>query len=248
MKSDWSFYLTNVNGSLASIYLDLGLRDELPLSSKPWLLWVWVEFKLPREDGFSSPEEAPTLFEIEDSLTGALKTVGNAILSGRITTLARREFYFYGETETGFKAAVARAMSSHPDYTFQLGSKSDPEWGQYLEVLYPSSSQLELIKNMQLLDHLARRGDVPSIPRRVEHWMYFPTAEARESFKNAAVGANFEIGHIHSVEGDLPFAVTVAREQPLSQKEIDATTLQLLDLVGRFQGEYTGWETPVMTE
>jgi hypothetical protein len=64
MKENWKSYLCNVNDSLSSIFVDLGLRSEVPILSKHWLLWVWVYFQSPRPDGLSDGGEAPTLFKI----------------------------------------------------------------------------------------------------------------------------------------------------------------------------------------
>lgn len=56
MSSQWDFYFSNVNNSLASIFVDLGLQEIAPSADNPWLLWVWVQFNHPREDGLSSAE------------------------------------------------------------------------------------------------------------------------------------------------------------------------------------------------
>ena len=68
MTDNWKPYLCNVNEKLASIFVDLGLRGEVPILSKPWLLWTWVPFQTPRADGLSDSKEAPTLYKIEDAL------------------------------------------------------------------------------------------------------------------------------------------------------------------------------------
>ena len=69
MTDNWTPDLCKVNDKLASILVNLGLRDSVPITSKPWLLWVWVYFQSPRPDGLSDSEEAPILYEIEDALT-----------------------------------------------------------------------------------------------------------------------------------------------------------------------------------
>jgi len=51
MTENWKPYLCNVNGKIASIFVDLGLRESVPIGSKPWLLWTWVHFQSPRADG-----------------------------------------------------------------------------------------------------------------------------------------------------------------------------------------------------
>jgi len=72
MSDAWDFYFARVNGCLASIFVNLGLRGTIPVPGRPWLLWVHLQMKTPRRDGLSSSSEAPTLGEIEDSLTATL--------------------------------------------------------------------------------------------------------------------------------------------------------------------------------
>jgi len=64
----WKPYLCRVNGELASVLVNLDLRNTVPISTKPWLVWAWVYFQSPRTDGLSSNSEAPILYEMEDAL------------------------------------------------------------------------------------------------------------------------------------------------------------------------------------
>jgi hypothetical protein len=40
MADNWTSYLWNVNGKLASIFINLGLAGNAQIASKSWLLWV----------------------------------------------------------------------------------------------------------------------------------------------------------------------------------------------------------------
>jgi len=93
MTENWKPYLCKVNEKLASIFVNLGLRGEAPILSKPWLLWAWVYFQNPRADGLSDSKEAPVLYKIEDALNLSVSRACQAIPCGRITTAARREFF-----------------------------------------------------------------------------------------------------------------------------------------------------------
>ena len=248
MTENWRSYFCNVNDSLASIFVNLGLRNDAPVLSKPWLLWVWVYFRSPRPDGLSDSKEAPEIFKIEDALTLELSRSCGAILSGRITTEGRRELYFYGETRTGFSEAVAKEMSAFEAFKFEIGEQKDALWEQYLNVLYPSAEDLEKIKNRDLLDVLEQKGDVLTAARDVEHWMCFASEASRASFRKAAVEAGFRIASESQVERGLPFGISVVRNQPLEQVLVDATVIELLHLSRQFLGEYDGWETPLITQ
>jgi uncharacterized protein (TIGR01619 family) len=248
MTENWKPYLCNVNDKLASIFVNLGLRDTVPIASKPWLLWTWVYFQSPRADGLSDSKEAPTLYKIEDALNLLVSHACRAIPCGRITTAGRREFYFYGETRDGFRRAVREALTSFEGYKFDAGEEEDALWEQYLNVLYPSQEGLQRIANMDLLDVLVEKGDILTVAREVQHWMYFGSEQSRALFRDAVAAAGYKIVSESSSKGKLPFGISVARTQSVEQDSIDRTVIELLNLSQRFDGDYDGWETPVVTQ
>lgn len=248
MTENWKPYLCNVNDKLASIFVNLGLRGEVPIASKPWLLWTWVYFQSPRADGLSDGKEAPTLYKIEDALNASVSHACRAIPCGRITTDGRREFYFYGETEEGLRQGVSAGLKDFEGYRFDIGSQKDSEWEQYLNVLYPSSEDLQRIANMDLLDVLRDKGDVLTAAREVQHWMYFSSESSRVLFREAAAAVGYRFVSESISKRDLPFGIVVGRTQSIEQASIDRTVIELLHLSQRFDGEYDGWETPVVTQ
>jgi len=249
MTDNWKSYFCNVNDKLASIFVNVALSADVPILSKPWLLWVWVYFQSPRPDGLSDSKEAPTLFKIEDALTAQLSRQCGAIPCGRITTQGRREFYFYGETNGGFSEAVATALADFNGYKYDADEQEDSAWEQYLNVLYPSPEQFERIKNSEVLEVLAEHGDVAGASREVQHWMYFKTEQSRASFREAVIKAGYNIvSESHLDEEEMPFGITVMLAQPVEHNLIDATVRELVQLTEQFKGEYDGWETQVITQ
>jgi uncharacterized protein (TIGR01619 family) len=248
MTDNWKPYLCNVNNKLASILVNLELRQAVPIESKPWLLWVWVYFQLPRPDGLSDSKEAPMLYKIEDALTPALASECRAILSGRITTDGRREFYFYGETRDGFRNAVRHVLKDFGGYQFDIGEQEDSSWNQYLNVLYPSPENFERISNMDLLDRLAEKGDVLTVPRELHHWVYFGSESSRSLFRDSVLTEGFRVESEFDRDSPLQFGISIARTQSIEQRIIDETVIYLFRLAQSFGGEYTGWETPVVRQ
>ena len=184
--------------AVASIFVDLGLKAFAPNEKRPWLLWVWVEMRSPRDDGLSSAEEAPRLFEIEESLKAMINPACGAQLVGRITGSGRREFYFYAEEPGELDEALNRALTSFADYRVQSGSKFEPEWEQYLELLYPSATNLQRMMNRRVLELLAEKGDVHETPRKVEHWLQFPEEAARDACRETLLAIEFALeGEYH---------------------------------------------------
>ena len=206
MEPHWASYFCNVNGKLASIFLDLGLRSTLPDQGRPWLLWVWVYFKQPRTDGLSSSEEFPTLCKIEDKLNLAMTQRCGASLAGRTTTNGRREFYYYGPRVDGFEAALAEIGDEFNEYDFESGTQHDPQWNQYLNVLFPNTDDLQKIANREVLDLMAREGDQPELAREVMHWSYFSSEIARADFKEAISKKGYRIdSESYYDKGENPF-------------------------------------------
>lgn len=249
MTEHWASYFCNVNGKLASIFLDIDLSNVAPDQARPWLLWVWVYFKQSRIDGLSSSEEFPTLSAMEDLLKKHVCGNCSASLVGRITTDGRREFYFYAPKPNNFEASVRDAIKKFTSYEFEHGTQHDPAWNQYLSVLFPSEDDLQKILNREVLDVLAEQGDQPEIPREVLHWAYFKTEEDRSDFKAAVQEKGYGISSESTHPGEEnPFGVCLGKIQGCTGTAIDRAVLELTKFAERFKGEYDGWEAEVMAD
>lgn len=248
MSNKWDFYFTNVNDKIASVFVDLGIRDVAPDPNNPWLLWVWVDFNHPREDGLSSPQESNSLSQIEDSLEEAVRESVNGTLVGRITTDGRREFYFYAPAFAGFDDAVACGMKAFPDYRWNASTKHDPEWRQYLGLLYPSPTDWQRIKNRHVVEQLQKHGDSLEKRRPVFHWAYFATQSSQEQFVAAVRARSYVVtnqGTDDDVNSTHPWSVSFERVDNVDWSSINQVTIDLMQLANSLSGEYDGWETSV---
>lgn len=242
-------YFCRVNDKPSSIFVNTTLAGDAPNLSKPWLLWVWVNMKAPRPDGLSSSEEAPLLFQLEDKLKECICSRCEAIYPGRITGENRREFYFYATNPDDFDRALSEAMASFSGYEVWTGKKKDPEWEQYLDVLYPTEEQFESVKNSSVLAALDEHGDSHNVPREIRHWAYFRSESDRSLFKAEVVKLGFAVDwESHQPGEELPFGITLSKKQPATQQALDASSRELLNLAERFNGDYDGWETEVITQ
>jgi hypothetical protein len=248
VSDKWDFYFSNVNEKLASLFVDLGIREVAPDPSKPWLLWVWVYFNHPREDGLSSAHEAGTLSCIEDSLTQSVGDAVDGSLVGRITTDGRREFYFYAPCFPGFDDAVTSAMKPFPEYRWDADTKHDPEWHQYLGLLYPTPRDWERIKNGRVIEQLQQHGDPLEKERPVSHWAYFADEVSRDQFVAAVTDLGFSATILEAaddLERPHPYGITCERVDKVDWDSINQVTLTLFELAEALAGVYDGWETSV---
>jgi hypothetical protein len=246
MSEVWNVYLYNVNGELASIVFDHGIRANAPDATRPELLWVWVYMKNPRPDGLSDSSEFDTLKEVEDKISEFLLREYDAILLGRITTMGRREFYYYGSRNLGFETALQGISSQLTGYKFDCGSQPDPEWTQYLNLLYPSEEQLERMGNRDTLQVMKDKGDDHSRPRDVRRWIYFRSSEDRQKFWRLADDLDYRMVASHEKpEGEMPFCLTIERTQAVTQEKMDEATIELHRFAKLCNGDYDGWEAQV---
>jgi uncharacterized protein (TIGR01619 family) len=244
--SSWGHYFTTVNGALASVALDRSLRPKAPMANRPHLLWIKVQLRSPKPNGLSDRIELQALTDIEDQLRSQLRAACRAAEAGRITTAGRREFYFYGADDAGFRDAVAAVMQKFNAYKFDLGSRADPEWRQYLDALYPAGEDFQRMSNMDGLDALLEAGDTLRPVRDVRHWVYFGTQADRQSFAAKVKALGYRIGPETDGPQDRPFGLVIARDQSVTPDQIDNAVIELYRLAKQVGAEYEGWEAAVV--
>jgi hypothetical protein len=251
VSDEWDFYFARVNDAVSSIFVDLGVRADAPIEKRPWLLWVWVEMQSARADGLSSNEEAPTLHAIGEALVASVSAACGGQLVGRITGAGRREFYFYASEPGELETAAAHAMKAFDTYKYETGSSFQPDWDQYVNLLYPSQSNLERMQNRRLLEALAEQGDVHELPRKVDHWLYFADEASRDTCRDTLIAIEFalvEESRSDDPDDPLPWVLVVARVDPVDSHTINGITLELARLAGEHGGSYDGWGCDAMKE
>ena len=249
MSDEWDFYFGRVNGAVSSIFVDLGIRPDVPMEKRPWLLWVFVPLQSPTAEGLSSNSEGARLHEIGEALDTHVSAACGAQLVGRITGGGRREFYFYGEEPGPLDQAVSQAMKAFGEYQQECGSSLEPEWDQYVNLLYPSDTNLQRMFNRRVLETLAERGDSHETPRQVDHWLVFPDDDARAACRETLLAIDFKVESElpgEEVDDEMPCTLVVSRVDSVDSHTINGITLELVRLAQQHGGRYDGWESPVV--
>jgi NADPH:quinone reductase-like Zn-dependent oxidoreductase len=118
----------------ASIFVDLGVATEAPLTELPVLGYVRIRVRRPREDGLSSQAEFEALTAVEHALE-TLQVDCAVAYVGRNTSDGHRDLYFYLRTAEAWEMRVAGIMKAFPDYQFESGTRADPKWTTYFRTL-----------------------------------------------------------------------------------------------------------------
>jgi uncharacterized protein (TIGR01619 family) len=248
MPENWKSYFSNVNDNFSSIALDLALRERAPMPEKPWLLWVWIYLQHPSEKGMTTKEEFPVISAIEGELRKHVAEKCEGIYAGRITGDSRRELYFYGADKKNFKQVVKEVMSGFRSYRFDFDGQKEPEWNQYLNVLFPSDEDLQRIANRDVLNVMEEGGDTLTQARDVHHWIYFTKSDQREWYASrvGALGYSIEDRPERTNETH-PHGLIITRDQSVTPEQINHAVLELFHLAKQIDAEYDGWEAQLIT-
>lgn len=248
MTEDWDFYVCEVGGKWASMYLDLNIAGWAPDPKRTLLAFIRLNLQAPRPDGLSSRDESDRLVEIEDLLVPTVQQATGGVYVGRCTTGGARDFYFYLDSRRGFDESVKEAARSFPEYRYEIISGEEPAWETYFNYLFPSPVDRQRILNRRVCDSLARQGDTMAEARPLAHWAYFDSPERRDAFLADVARLGFaHCGSVDPTPEQPRHGAQVIRDDVPSQKEIDAITLAILNAAIRHGGEYDGWETKVIT-
>ena len=247
MSDDWDFYFCRVDNQLASIYLDLGIAAQAPITELPCMAYMRIRMRAPRPDGRSSQAEYDTLIKMEDHLTATLSHADSTIYVGRNTSGGCRDFYFYRKQSQDWDQRVAVAMKEFPEYVYETGSREDSQWTTYRNFLSPSAEDRQRIENRRVCDRLEKNGDTLTTPREIAHWVHFPDANSRSSFIAQTETLGFSVRNVFDRDGpDFGFGVQIFRIDLPSFDNIDSVVLPLYQAAMSAGGEYDGWETQVV--
>lgn len=245
MSYQWDFYFAEIERQPASVLVDVGIHDAVPDYRREHLYWVLLQLNDPSPEGLTTPAESPILWYIESSLASHSADAG-ARFVGRITTAGRREFYFYAVKEALFDEAVRSALAAFPRYQFEIGDEGDPGWAHYRDFLYPDEEAFRTIENRGVIQSLQEAGDDLSQPRPIRHFVNFKDDSSRAAFANLAGSLGYTADEALFPDKVRPFRLVLHRVEQPDPVDLDCNTLTLYRHAIEFDGEYDGWDSPVV--
>ena len=249
-KSEWDFYVSNVDNKLSSLFVDLGLYKVAPIENKSNFIWVSVKMNLASQDGLSSSRESEILSKIEDNLVRNINSKFYSTYVGSLTSNGYRDFYFYVGDTTFYEKVLSEFSRTYPDYEIAYGLKTDENWSGYFNFLYPTPQQFQSIQNRRVIDYLERNGDKLTKMREVDHWIYFKTKRDRDLFLKKIMFDGFTVvTQDHDKKsGGLPYKLHIKRIDKVDWNSVDAYVIYLWKLANEYDGVYDGWETSIETD
>lgn len=247
MSDHWGSYLTRIENDLASVLLDLDVGSELEALSTPYLILVKITLKSPNADGLSSDEEFDELCVVDDVVEDVCQQHQPCFEVGRITSNGERIFFVYVDSQARAEEFKKDLMQKGGKYEFRIAIRSEPDCAGYFEYLYPSPEEMQSIQNQRLIQRLLEHGDDLNQPRPVDHWIYFVSKANRDLFKQRLADQSVdEIQESEYEEGDLWYGLNVVKTSAVDPVTIDEIVLTFFRLAQECEGDYDGWETPVV--
>lgn len=245
VPEQWDFYLAKVDDAPASIFLNMAYGQLAPLDHVGAALWCEVPMRDPEDHGMGSPQDADRLVAMEDDLCERAAGEGFHPV-GRLRSAGVWTIFFYGAdgTRSRFDEVVSAVTAAHAIGEYETGTKPDAGWSLYREFLLPDAERWRWMNDRRVVDALRDHGDLSDRPRRVDHWVYFASADDRDRFVEQAAAEGFSLESAHkNDESALPFAAQMFKEDAVELEHIHAVVMSLVELAEAHDGDYDGWET-----
>ncbi|MBL4730910.1 MAG: DUF695 domain-containing protein [Sulfurimonas sp.] len=248
MQEYWELYMKNLEGHPASIQFNAGISMDIKEDleySHPIVAFVKVKLKEPNEKGLISEQEEPEILFLEDKLEAGTmrfrigKYVGRVISDGHVT------FLYYTQYTYNWAEFIESSLNEHTSYEITNGHEADEGWNYYYKLLYPTPKEWQIIQNHKACDQLKESEDNLYLKRAIEHKLYFTNEDKKDALIKALEERNFKIQKdIVNEDGVKGFGF-YRIDKPFYH-DIDALTLELIDLVELYDAQYDGWETSLV--
>lgn len=250
-EGEWDTYIANYEGEKpGSTILRMDLIEKAPIKGYGKVLITGVSYNSTRDDGFPDNEALGNLYEVNEELEVFLNEDYEAILVGSFTQDYKRLNYFYIKTDIGLERALVKFYSiNFPKSKFHIDIIEDPQWGTYVNFLYPNEAILEYISDRRVVETLIEAGDPLTEIRRVDHWLWFEKEEEVQSFikKVELIGYKLEgYNKVESVES--LYSVKIWKKELPDLDSIYEITTNLRKIAKEDNGTYDGWETFIVKE
>jgi hypothetical protein len=244
MQEYWEIYMKSIDGYPSSVSFNAGIIHESRKEMLPYLGFIKLTMHEPNEKGLISEAEAVQLQYIEDNIEAAVLRykIGNYV--GKIVTNATVSFIFYLKYDFEWQDVVQYAFRDIEDYGYEFGSREDSQWEVYHKLLEPDMWQWQIIHNHNACERLRAQGDTLETMRAIEHSAYFEQSKDAQTFTCKATEEGFTCNEVTS--SDSGYKVSFYRKDRPHFYEIDAMTLQLIELSITCNGAYDGWECAVV--
>jgi len=242
MSEHWEVYSCQMGESPAVIAYDHGIRETIDSHPETQNVRFELHYRAPGENGLPTGAELELGRRIEGAI-GAFLSERSGILVGKITVGGIRYFQTYVGADEPTLAAFTSAVGKEHSCHLSFSVADDPEREAYWQDLFPTADDWQLIQDSKVVEALRSRGDPLRVPRRIDHWAFFPSARNRDAFSVWLRSEGFIVESAPGPGSDgETHAVHFHRVDQPELSEINHLTFRLRHEAEEAGGRYDGWE------
>lgn len=240
-EENWRSYPIESEETMGFTMTDLGWSDAPP--GHPWCLRLAVELADPGAEGLGGSEEMEELSAGEDVFMEALAAI-DVIHVARVRLGGEVAWFLYAPSEEVLED-LGNAAAEALQRDVSVGAQHDPEWNIYASLL-PSPAVERWMADVELVDTLEEHGDDLATPREVRHFVYFEEREDARQYAAACEDDDFASELTEPDEDNESFGVILTHRSAVDLDTISEVTQRLAELAEESDGEYDGWECPLV--
>lgn len=247
MQEYWELYMKNLEGHPASIQFNAGISMDIAdlEYTYPTIAFVKAKLKNPKENGLLSEQEEPEILFLEDKLEAAMIKFRIGKYVGRIISDGYVNFLYYVQFTYNWPDFIEFALNEHQSYDITNGHSNDTGWNYYKTLLYPTAREWQMIQNHKVCDNLKEQGDALLLPRAIEHKIFMPSEDKKDTLIETLVGLGFKMKDEVKNEDGITGLDFYRLDKPFYH-DIDKLTLSLIEIAEDHDAQYDGWETSVV--
>lgn len=227
--------LEEEGGELVRCEAELDLVENAPKVSHPFLLWLFIK---------TAEKQKDNLVLFKTDLAKTLYESINAEYAGSLERDGWCELYFYAPDPKRFENLTSDVMSRHGGFAYERGNSRDAKWELYLEQLYPDDYALLSIQNRHTIDALIDAGDDLSVPREIEHYIFFQTKSALERTVDSLAKEGFTLkDYLNDEENEYTYGAILVKNEDLLPDTVKESTTVCFETSLQNHGLYEGWST-----
>lgn len=247
-QGKWEVYVAKYEKGMGSTIVDLSYHETAPLKSYRYVLITGVTVKDCNKDGMPTDSAFAKLYDLSDKIGFLMDLHVKNMFVGTFTCQCERLDYYYLTDTSGVRHKIDSVYKNdYPGLKPYTKIEKDETWIAYFSFLYPNDETLEYLLNEKVIVNLMEGGDKLTIPRQVDHWLYFHTAEEREKFVEYALEKKFAIEERKFLlSSKAPYQLRISRIDHVDIQSMCAITIELRKKAATLNGLYDGWETYII--
>lgn len=223
------------------VRVDLGIAENVPIEDANTLMEVNMKSK----SIFSKKLNSKLVGEAEDEIVNLLTECDYVV--GAITYADSKSFYYYTKHKDSLFNMLNKVLSKYKKLKCEISIGEDPNWGFYLNSLYPDAFEIQRKLDREVVEQLKANNDVYQIPREINHWICFLEIKNREDFKRSLDSSFYNIVEEVTLQGsEYPYQLIISHTSTVEFETINKITTELLKKTIEVKGNYDGWQSPVI--